>query len=79
MSIMVIAVSRCMNARVFGNSTTITLLIWPLPCLKYLRARTSTPCGVVRSPMPIITAPLPITRMSPPSTVAGSWCSSSLP
>ena len=34
------------------------------------RAIHSTACGVVRSPMPIITAPLPIGCTSPPSTWA---------
>ena len=32
------------------------------------RAIHSTACGVVRSPMPIITVPLPIGCTSPPST-----------
>ena len=37
------------------------------------------PCGLVRSPMPTMTVPLPMTRMSPPSQLAGSWTSLSLP
>ena len=39
------------------------------------RAIHSTACGVVRSPIPIITAPLPIGCTSPPSTCARpqSW------
>ena len=42
------------------------------------RARFSTPIAVLRSPSPIITAPLPSTWMSPPSSVAG-WCDASSP
>ena len=39
----------------------------------------STPWGVDRSPIPLITARLPMTVTSPPSIVAGSCASESLP
>ena len=51
-------VSRCMNARRDGSATAIT--VSAPPPAKRLRASASTACGVVRSPMPIITAPRPI-------------------
>ena len=67
---MVMTVSRCMKALAFGMfSATIFLAE---PALKRLRARSSTACGVVRSLMPIRTAPRPMTSTSPPSIVAGS-------
>ena len=74
---MVMTVSRCMNARFEGNATGITVVAAPLA--KRLRARASTACGVVRSPMPMSTAPRPITRTSPPSMVAEPWSSSTPP
>ena len=78
-SIIVIAVSRCMNARTFGSSTAITRVTAPPLRSNQLRARISVPWAVVRSLIPTITAPLPMTRMSPPSHVAGSCGRSSFP
>ena len=49
------------------------------PAAKSRRASASTACGVVRSPMPMSTAPLPMTRTSPPSIVADPWSSSTPP
>ena len=60
-----------------GSSTTITVSTDPLA--NRLRDNVSTPCGVVRSPIPIITVRLPMTVTSPPSMVAGSCASESLP
>ena len=71
---MVMTVSRCIMARVAGSSTAITVLACPLA--NRARDRISTAIGVVRSPMPTRTAPLPSTCTSPPSTVAG-WCTAS--
>jgi hypothetical protein len=48
------------------------------PALNSSRAIIVTAWGAVRSPMPIMTAPLPIGMTSPPSTVARpqSWSAS---
>ena len=66
---MVITVSRCIIARENGSSTAITALTCPPRNRAW--ASSSTAIGVVRSPIPIITAPWPSTCTSPPSTVAG--------
>ena len=68
---MVITVSRCIIARVAGSSMAITVRTWPLRNSSC--ASSSTAIGVVRSPMPISTAPEPSTCTSPPSAVAGTW------
>ncbi|MNH41860.1 hypothetical protein D3C79_1034380 [compost metagenome] len=67
MSMWVMTVSRCMQLRCFGSCMAMTCLAWP--CLNRLRARCSTPWGVVRSDMPMSTAPRPMTSTSPPSMV----------
>ena len=70
-------VSRCIIARLAGNSTAITAVTPPV--VNSAWASSSTAIGVVRSPMPIITAPLPSTCTSPPSMLAGRYASSSSP
>ena len=74
---MVITVSRCIIACDLGSSRAITVLAWPPANSAW--ARISTAIGVVRSPMPISTAPLPITCTSPPSMLAGMWLALSPP
>ena len=67
-STMVITVSRCISARVSGiRSATIRSTS---PPANSRRASRSTPAAVVRSLIPISTAPPPSTSMSPPSVVA---------
>ena len=68
-STIVITVSRCMNARRCGSASA-TIRVAALRA-KRLFASRSTPCGVVRSLIPISTTPRPSTSMSPPSAVAG--------
>ena len=68
-STIVITVSRCMNARRFGMSSAT--IVCAEPAANSPRASISTACGVVRSLIPISTAPWPITRTSPPSMVDG--------
>ena len=71
-------VSRCMAARSLGMAAAMTCSAPPLA--KSRRAICPTACGVVRSPMPISTTPLPTGWMSPPSTKAKPWsCSTSSP
>ena len=67
---MVSTVSRCMNARDFGMSTAT--IRSAAPARNSRSARISTACGVVRSLIPISTAPLPRTSTSPPSIEAGA-------
>ena len=67
-STMVITVSRCIIERVAG-SRTATIRVTSPPA-NSRRASRSTPAAVVRSLIPTSTAPLPTTRMSPPSVVA---------
>ena len=55
------------------------MIVCAAPAAKSRRASASTAWGVVRSPMPTSTAPLPITRTSPPSIVADPWSSSTPP
>src|SRR6516225_4567349 len=62
----VITVSRCIYDRDFGRCTASTCLADP--ARNNDRAIHNTACGVVRSPIPIITVPLPIGCTSPPST-----------
>ena len=64
-----ITVSRCMKAWLWGSSMATTVVAWPLS--KRALATDSTAIGVVRSPIPMSTAPCPITWTSPPSMVAG--------
>ena len=64
-----ITVSRCMKAWLCGSSMATTWSACPLSNSAW--ATISTAIGVVRSPMPMSTAPLPITWTSPPSMVAG--------
>ncbi len=66
---MVITVSRCIADRRFGSTTAITLRAAPAANRPW--ASSSTAAGRVRSPIPIRTQPLPITRTSPPSSMAG--------
>ncbi len=68
-STIVITVSRCMNARALGMSSAT--IVRAEPASKRPRASISTACGVVRSLIPIRTAPCPMTRTSPPSIVDG--------
>lgn len=68
-STIVITVSRCMNARRFGMSSA--MIVRAEPAANMPRASISTACGVVRSLIPMSTAPLPMTRTSPPSIVDG--------
>lgn len=65
----VITVSRCMKARRFGRSSAT--MVRAEPAAKSRLASISTACGVVRSLIPISTAPLPSTSTSPPSMVEG--------
>ena len=76
-SIIVITVSRCMKARSRGSSTTMTVSV--APAWNRRPGEDLDALRVERSPMPIMTARLPITVMSPPSMVAVSWASESLP
>ncbi len=68
-STIVITVSRCMRARRLGMSRAT--IVWADPAANSLWASISTAWGVVRSLIPISTAPLPMTRTSPPSMVEG--------
>ena len=68
-STIVITVSRCMKARRLGMSSAT--IVRAEPAANSLCASISTACGVVRSLMPMRTAPLPMTRTSPPSMVEG--------
>lgn len=68
-STIVITVSRCMNARRLGMSSAT--IVRADPAANRPRASISTACGVVRSLIPISTAPLPSTSTSPPSMVDG--------
>ncbi|CAM5651461.1 hypothetical protein SVIOM342S_08085 [Streptomyces violaceorubidus] len=68
-STIVITVSRCMKARRFGMSRAT--MVRAEPAANSLWASISTAWGVVRSLMPMSTAPLPMTRTSPPSMVEG--------
>ena len=78
---MVITVSRCMNARAFGMSRATRQRAAPAENSRC--ASISSAIGVVRSLIPASTAPLPMTRMSPPSMVAGAasspWYQTSKP
>ena len=67
---MVSTVSRCMNARDFGMSTASTRCAAPAENSRW--ASISTAGGWVRSLIPTSTEPLPSTRTSPPSMVAGA-------
>ena len=64
-----ITVSRCMKAWLCGSSMATTLVACPASNRAW--ATVSTAIGVVRSPIPIRTAPWPMTWTSPPSMVAG--------
>ena len=59
-----------MNARVFGRLMATRQRA--APAANSRCAINSTACGVVRSLIPTSTASLPMTRMSPPSMVAGA-------
>jgi hypothetical protein len=76
-STIVITVSKCIIARLAGSSTAITAVTPPV--VNSAWASISTAIGVVRSPMPIITAPLPSTCTSPPSMLADRYAASSSP
>ncbi|MDT4864017.1 hypothetical protein FQZ97_987600 [compost metagenome] len=70
-------VSRCMAARDCGIWQATTRCTAPAANRAF--ASCPTACGVLRSPMPIKTTPLPIGMMSPPSSVAGPWSTSGSP
>ncbi len=70
-STIVMTVSRCISARVSGIRSATMRSTSP-PANSALASR-STPCGRVRSLIPISTAPPPMTSMSPPSVVAGPF------